>query len=85
MFNCPIRIVMLMAAAQDTEDEMKEKRKDKMLVWIHIIIFVVVNGLLAANWFYGNQGIPWFLFITVGWGMGLIAHIARVFYGKDLG
>jgi|MudIll2142460700_1097286.scaffolds.fasta_scaffold145958_2 hypothetical protein len=76
---------MLMTVGQDLEDEKREKRKEKLLVWVHIIVFVVVNGLLAAYWYNGNQGFPWFLLITVAWGMGLVAHIARVFYGKELG
>jgi 2TM domain len=43
---------------------------------IHLLIYVLVNGLLWAIWLTTDQnpGVPWPAFATVGWGIGLIAH-----------
>lgn len=43
----------------------------------HLMIYIVVNIFLWAVWFfsggrvYGNSGIPWPLWSTLGWGIGI--------------
>ena len=41
---------------------------------IHFGIFVLVVGLLAALNLYRNPGNPWFLWVLMGWGIGVAAH-----------
>ena len=41
---------------------------------IHFGIFVLVVGLLAALNLYRNPGNPWFLWVLIGWGIGVAAH-----------
>jgi hypothetical protein len=41
---------------------------------IHLLIFVVVVGLLAALNLYRNPQKIWFVWVLAGWGIGLAAH-----------
>jgi hypothetical protein len=41
---------------------------------IHLCVFVLVVGLLAALNLYRNPGNPWFLWVLIGWGIGVAAH-----------
>jgi hypothetical protein len=43
---------------------------------IHFLIYVLVNLLLWAIWFTTGRdsGIPWPVFASLGWGIGLVAH-----------
>ena len=41
---------------------------------IHLGVFVVVIGLLAALNLTRNPEHPWFLWVLLGWGVGVAAH-----------
>ena len=51
---------------------------------IHLLIYVMVNGLLWVIWFLGGADLsqPWPVFPLLGWGIGLVAHWYTV-YGMD--
>jgi len=38
---------------------------------------------MIVFWWWAREGFPWFIFIQGGWGIGLVAHIARVYHGKQ--
>ena len=41
---------------------------------IHLGIYVLVVGLLAALNLYRNPGNLWFIWVLIGWGIGVAAH-----------
>src|SRR5215471_13959045 len=41
---------------------------------VHLGIFIVVVGGLAALNLYRNPSHPWFIWVLAGWGIGLAAH-----------
>jgi len=51
---------------------------------IHLAIYVLVNLLLWVIWAFSgaNTTIPWPIFVTLGWGIGLLAHGWTV-YGQN--
>lgn len=51
---------------------------------IHLAIYVLVNLLLWVIWAFsgGTTTIPWPVFVTLGWGIGLLAHGWTV-YGQN--
>jgi anaerobic C4-dicarboxylate transporter len=67
-----------------TEDEAKsilqaksvvDKQKVKREFLIHLIVYLVVNNALWAFFFITTDGFPvWMIFVTVGWGIGLLGH-----------
>jgi hypothetical protein len=76
------------------------EEKDKLLWQIakkragfkrHLAVYVIVNVFLWATWYFTGQGsyheylLPWPLWTTVGWGIGLAFHFsgAYVFHGYN--
>ena len=55
--------------------------KEKRGFYIHFIIYLLVNILLFAQWWYitGGEGFAWPITTTIGWGIGIIAHFIGVF------
>lgn len=50
---------------------------------IHATVFIAVNVLLIAIWamvwqLSDGTSYPWFVFVLLGWGIGLAAHWAAV-------
>lgn len=46
---------------------------------VHSFVFLGVNLLLFAIWVTVTPtATPWFLFVFLGWGIGLLAHYAAV-------
>ena len=41
---------------------------------IHLGVYVLVVGLLAALNLYRNPGNLWFIWVLLGWGIGVAAH-----------
>ena len=47
---------------------------------MHLLVYVLVNLLLWGIWFVNQTpGVPWPLYATVGWGIGLAAHWYSVY------
>lgn len=40
----------------------------------HLVVFVVINSVLWAIWFFTGQGYPWPVWPLAGWGVGVIFH-----------
>lgn len=59
----------------------KERAKEKIGFYVHLVIYLLVNGFLYAQWFWITEGTgyPWVVPTTVGWGIGVIAHFLVVF------
>jgi hypothetical protein len=63
----------------------RRRFRDKMAFCQHLIIYVLVNGILALVWRFSTDiDHPWFLWATVPWGIGLLFHftVAFIFPGK---
>lgn len=54
---------------------------------IHLLVYVLVNAFLWIIWFTtagpGGTQVPWPLFATLGWGIGLVAHWWTVYGVND--
>ena len=47
--------------------------------YLHLSIYLAVNIMLIAIWALVGGGFPWFLFVLMGWGIGIVAHGASAF------
>lgn len=46
---------------------------------IHFAVYIAVNLLLVTIWATTTPGgYPWFLYVLLGWGIGIAAHYAAV-------
>jgi len=76
-----------------TEDALRAKAEEMVEAKIgfkrHLMVYLVINGFLFAIWLItalisgGGAWFPWFVFVLVGWGIGVFMHGWRVYYGKD--
>lgn len=75
-----------------TSDEELMRRAEKMAenkasFYVHLSAYILVNTLFIFIWWYngGSDGIfPWFIFITLGWGIGITAHFVEAFVSPNL-
>jgi hypothetical protein len=71
-------------AAARAEDEDRRRRRERSAQGqrkgfrIHATVFVAVQILLVVVWALSGGGYLWFLYVLVGWGVGLGAHYAAV-------
>lgn len=72
-----------------TEDELRARAKKKLSarreLTQHIITYVVVNLFLWMIYLATWQGFPWPLFVTGGWGIGIISHLADYYFKHGKG
>ena len=47
--------------------------------YLHLSIYIAVNLMLIGIWALAGGGFPWFLFVIMGWGIGIVAHGASAF------
>ena len=73
-----------------TEEELRKiarkRAKAKTGFYIHLIVYVIVNVLLVSIWYFtsDSNGIPWFVYPLVGWGIALVIHGVVAFRGSSL-
>lgn len=49
-------------------------------LYLHASVWVAVNVFLIVIWAVTGADFPWFVFVLFGWGIGLTAHAASVFW-----
>jgi len=69
---------------QLTDEEIYRKARkrveEKKGFYIHLMIYVLVNLLVILMWaFVTGAGYPWFIWMTGGWGIGIVSHFLGVF------
>ncbi|MBI0583227.1 MAG: 2TM domain-containing protein [Methanomassiliicoccus sp.] len=62
----------------DSETELRLRARkiaeDKIGFYVHLAIYLLVNSMLIFVWWWGGGGFPWFVFVLVFWGIGVVAH-----------
>jgi hypothetical protein len=67
----------------------KERVEELKKFYSHLLSYIVLNIFLAAVNYYSNQwAYPWFLWVTAGWGIGLVfaalkAYQINPMFNKD--
>ena len=67
------------------DPELWELAKKRAGFKSHFVAYVIVNVFLWAMWFFSGQriyhgsNIPWPLWTTLGWGIGLAFHFAGAY------
>jgi hypothetical protein len=56
--------------------------------YVHLTTFIVVNAFLIILNLITSPDTLWFYWVTLGWGVGLVAHALQVYgtftiFGKD--
>lgn len=70
-----------------SEEELRKKAEkhveEKVGFYIHFAVYIMVNLLLVTIWYTstGPKSFPWFIYVTVGWGIGIVVHFVAAFAG----
>jgi hypothetical protein len=76
-----------MASDEELMRLARKRAEDKVGFYTHFTIYVAINLLLIFVWWFagGSSGVfPWFVFVLVFWGIGIVAHGALVFVGTGM-
>ncbi len=60
--------------------QIEKKFEERQGLIIHGATFVVMNLIFWGLWLTGGSGFPWPIFITGGWGIGMVAHFLDYHY-----
>lgn len=69
------------SGAADARERAIKRIKAKRGFQQHLVVFVLVNVFLWVIWAVTGTGFPWPIFITFGWGIGLVMNAWAV-YGR---
>jgi len=65
---------------EDRYQRAKERVTELKKFYSHLLSYLVVNIFLAALNYYSNQwAYPWFLWVSAGWGIGLLFDALRAY------
>lgn len=45
----------------------------------HLGTYLIVNAMVWSIWLIGGQGYPWPIWVTIPWGIGMVAHAIAVY------
>ena len=74
----------MMASDEELMRIARKRAEEKVGFYTHFTIYVAVNLLLVLVWWFSGAGFPWFIFVLVFWGIGIVAHGASVFVGTGM-
>ncbi|MHB8879758.1 MAG: 2TM domain-containing protein [Myxococcaceae bacterium] len=65
---------------EETELEKAARKRVQMKrgFFIHLLLYVIVNGALIVIWAVTGRGYPWFVWPLLGWGIGIVANAIQV-------
>jgi hypothetical protein len=66
--------------ADDAYERAKKRVEEVKGFYSHLITYIVVNVFLAVINLLTYPAFPWFLFVTVFWGIGLVSHGVSVYF-----
>jgi hypothetical protein len=65
----------------DSRDDAIKRIKRKRQFQQQLLVYVVLNVFLWVIWAFTGLGFPWPIFVTVGWGIGLVTQGWMVYRG----
>ena len=70
---------------QDVLRSVGKRVDEKLGFYIHLAVYILVNGLLIAIDLMTSPGTYWFIWPLIGWGIGVLVHGLSIFvFGNGL-
>jgi len=66
-------------AGEDPREVAERRVKQRMDLWWHLGSYVIVNIFLIIVWAITGAGYPWFVWVMIGWGIGIAFHLMHYF------
>jgi hypothetical protein len=64
-------------------EEAVKRLREKADFRIHVMMYVLVNGMLVLIWAMTGANFFWPAFPIAGWGVGLVAHAMEVYWKHE--
>lgn len=64
-----------MTETDDLREQALERLKKQQDLRAHVLVFVLVNAFVWTIWALTGTGFPWPVFVTAGWGIGLVMNV----------
>jgi hypothetical protein len=77
------------AMNDDSERELRQHAEARVQARegfsVHFVVYLAVNALLWGIWAYSGANVSeaWPIFVTLGWGIGVVAHFWSVYINSD--
>lgn len=76
------------STAEDLRDQALRRLKKRRDLVTHAFAYVTVNAVLWGVWLLigttSHSWFPWPLWVTLGWGVGLVFNAWDVFFGQPI-
>jgi hypothetical protein len=66
----------------DKDPELWEIANKRASFKTHVMVFAVVNLMLWVIWLFIRSPLPWPLFVSIGWGIGLAQHYQEAYQSE---
>lgn len=68
----------------DLREKAEKRVKEKIALLSNIASYVIINIFIFLVWGFTSDwsGYPWFIWVLIGWGIGLAFHIFNYYSGK---
>jgi hypothetical protein len=68
----------------DTRAHALERLKKQQDFRAHLLVFTMVNAMVWTIWALTGSGFPWPIFVTGGWGIGLVMNAWEAFWRRPI-
>jgi hypothetical protein len=68
----------------DTREQALERLKKQQDFRAHVLVFAMVNAMVWTIWALTGTGFPWPLFVTGGWGIGLVMNAWEAYWRRPI-
>ena len=75
----PVLTMSTDMSEKELYEQARKRVEEKKALFIHLVVYVVVNLFLITIWAVTGAGFPWFVFPLGGWGIGVLFHALSVF------
>jgi hypothetical protein len=68
----------------ELRDQALERLKKQQDLRAHVLVFVMFNTLVWTIWALTGSGFPWPVFITGGWGIGVVMNAWDAYWRRPI-
>lgn len=68
----------------DERDQALERLKKQQDLRAHVLVYLMVNALVWTIWALTDTGFPWPVFVTGGWGIGVVMNAWDAYWRRPI-
>jgi hypothetical protein len=68
----------------DAREQALDRLRKRQDLRGHLLVYALVNVVLWSIWASVGGGFPWPLFVTAGWGIGVVMNVWDVYWRRPI-